>query len=235
MKRIITAIVVVTAIALLVACTSQSPEVTEIVVLRDITDNHLVQPNADEILTLFNPKSKWNGRVFHFTDLTNVSYNQAMEVKLEAQNEWLSNELDRDKEIKGFENRLTEILGKNERETIGKDNSSVYFPIAKELNRLVQSSSAKKILLIYSDLMENTREMSFYDRGKFSLLKTNPNDVKIYFDSQVELKNLSGITIYIIFQPKGIKEDEQFKGVSGFYKNLLESKGAEVEIAASIS
>ncbi len=235
MKRIIAAIVAVTAIALIVGCTSQKPEVTEVVVLRDITDRHLVQPNADKILTLFNPRSKWNGRVFHFSDLTNVSYNQGIEVKLEAKNEWLSNELDRDKEIKGFENRLTEILGKNEREPIGQDNSSVYFPMAKELNRLAQSSSAKRILLIYSDLMENTREMSFYDGGKFRLLKTNPNELKSYFDSQVELKNLSGIIIYIIYQPKGIKEDEQFKAISEFYKNLFESKGAEVEIAASIS
>lgn len=235
MKRIITAIVAVTAIALLVGCTSQRPEVTEVVALRDITDSHLVQPKADEILTLFNPKSEWNGRVFHFTDLTNVSYNQGVEVKLEAKNEWLSNELDREKEVKGFENGLKEILGKNEREGIGKDNSSVYFPIAKELNRLSQSSSTKRVLLIYSDLMENTREMSFYDNKKLRLLKTNPNDVKIYFDSQVELVNLDGIKIYIIFQPKGAIEDERFKVVSGFYKNLFESKGAKVEVTANIN
>ena len=235
MKRIITVIIAVTAIALMVACTSQSPEITEVVVLRDITDRHLAQPNADEILTLFNPKNKWDGRVFHFTDLTNVSYNQAIDVKLEAKNEWLSNELDRDKEIKQFKNKVSEIIVDNEKETVGKDNSSAYFPIAKELNRLSQSSSTEKILLIYSDLMENTREMSFYDKGRLNLLKTNPDRVKKYFDSQIELRNLIGIKIYIIFQPNEIKEDEQFKAVSGFYKTLLESKGAQVEIAASIS
>ena len=235
MKRIITATVVVITISLIVACTSQSPKVTEVVVLRDITDELLVQPNLEEILTLFSPESKWNGRVFHFTNLTDVSYNQAAEVKLEAQNEWLSNELDRDKEIKRFNSSVSEIIERKEREAISKDNSSVYFPIAKELNRLSQSSSANRILLIYSDLMENTRGMSFYDKGRFSLLKTDPDEVKRYFDSQVELKNLDDIKVHIIFQPKGIKEDEQFKVVSGFYKKLLEGKGARVEITASIS
>lgn len=234
MKKIIMAIILV-ATALLLACTSQNPAITEVVVLRDITDRHLVQPNAEEILSLFNLQSKWNGRVFRFTGLTDVSFNPATELKMEAQNEWLSNELDRDKEIKQFRNSLSEIIANDGKEAIGKGNSSVYFPIAKELNRLSQSSSTNRILLIYSDLMENTKEMSFYHNGKLNLLKANPEVVKRYFDLQVELKNLSGIKIIIIYQPNGIEEDELFKAVSGFYKNLLESKGALVEIIASIS
>lgn len=234
MKRILTAIVFVTTIVLIVGCTAHSPEVTEVVVLRDITDSHLVQPKAEEILTLFNSKSKWNGRVFRYSDLTNVSYNQAKEVKLESQNEWLSNELDRDKGIKRFISSISEIIGSNVTNAKGKDNSSVYFPIAKALNRLSQSSSTVKILLIYSDLMENSEGMSFYDERKLNLVKTNPDEVKRYFNSQGDLKNLDGIKIYILFQPKGIKDDEQFKVVSGFYKKLLEGKGAQVEITASI-
>jgi hypothetical protein len=234
MKRIIIALAVVAVIFLIADCTSQSPVITEVSVLRDITDRHLVQPDADGILSLFSLQSRWNGGVLHFSDLTDVSFNQAKEVRLEARNEWLSNEIDRDKEIKGFKSSIAEIITSNGKKSTGKDNSSVYFPIAKELNRLNQSSSTRKVLLIYSDLMENTDEMSFYDERKFNLLKADPDSVKGYFDSQVELKTLNGIRIYIIFQPNGIEEDNQFKAVSGFYKKLLEGKGAEVEISASI-
>ena len=83
--------------------------------------------------------------------------------------------------------------------------------------------------------MENTDEMSFYDKEKFALLKTNPNMIKKYFDSQVLLASLQGININIIFQPNGISENEQFQVVSEFYKNLFESKGAKVEITANIN
>lgn len=235
MKRIIIVLAIVAVISLIMACASQSSQITEVVVLSDITDRHLTQPKAEEILTLFNPQSKWDGRVFLLGDLTDVSYNQVKEVRLEAQNEWLSNELDRGKEIKQFNNSVSEIISNDGMSAEGKGNSSVYFPIAKELNRLSQSSSTNKVLLIYSDLMENTREMSFYDERKFNLLKANPDPVKKYFDAQVELRSLAGIKVYIIFQPSGVKEDEQFRVVSGFYKKLLEDKGATVEITASTS
>jgi hypothetical protein len=218
-----------------IACTSQNLVISEVVVLRDITDKQLAQPNVDEILSLFNLENKWNGGIFRFTDLTNVSYNQTVEIKLQARNEWLSNELDRDKEIKQFKNNISETISNSEKEAVGKDNSSVYFPIAKELNRLSQSTSTKKVLLVYSDLMENTAEMSFYDNQNYSLLKTNPGSIRKYFDSQFRLNNLSEIKIYLVYQPLNIGEDEIYKVVSGFYKNLFESKGAEVEITAGIN
>ena len=82
--------------------------------------------------------------------------------------------------------------------------------------------------------MENTDEMSFYDKEKFNLFTTNPDLIKKYFDSQVTLASLQGINIYIIFQPNGTAEDEQFKVVSEFYKNMFSSKGATVEISANI-
>jgi len=235
MKTIITAIIILTAVTLIAAWTIQSPVVTEVVVLRDITDKHLAQPDADKILSLYNLENKWNGAVFHFTDLTNVSYNQETVAKLEARNEWLSNELDRDKEIKNFKNNISEIITNYEKEDIGKDNSAVYEPIAHELNSLSQSSFQNKTMLIYSDLMENTNEMSFYDSRKLCLLKSNPELISKYFETIVPLQNLKGIKIYILFQPDGIAQDEQFRIVSGFYKKLFEAKGANVQISANIN
>jgi len=235
MKTIITAIIILTAVTLIAAWTIQSPVVTEVVVLRDITDKHLAQPDADKILSLYNLENKWNGAVFHFTDLTNVSYNQETVAKLEARNEWLSNELDRDKEIKSFKNNISEIITTYEKENIGKDNSAVYAPIAQELNRLSQTSFQNKTMLIYSDLMENTNEMSFYDSRKLCLLKANPDLISKYFDTIVPLQNLKGIKIYILFQPDGIAQDEQFRIVSELYKKLFEAKGATVQVSANLN
>jgi hypothetical protein len=77
--------------------------------------------------------------------------------------------------------------------------------------------------------------MSFYTKENINLLKSNPEVIRKYFENSVPLENLNGINIYIIFQPNGIGEDEQFKLASKFYKDLFESKGATVEITASIN
>lgn len=235
MKTIISVLIILIAITLIVACTTQSPADTEVVVLRDITDMHLVQPDTNEIFLLYNLESKWNGGMFRFSDLSNVSYNQAIETKLEPRNEWLSNELDRDKEIKNFRNKVSEIIINNEKDSIGKKSSSIYLPIARELNKLNTGKMQKRVLLIYSDLMENTSEMSFYNDQKLSLLKTNPDSITKYFNSQISLPKLDGIKIFLIYKPLDEQADYEYKIVSGFYKNLFESKGATVEITASIN
>jgi len=127
------------------------------------------------------------------------------------------------------------IISNSETESVGKDNSAVYFTIAKELNRLSHSKTTTKLMLVYSDLMENTPGMSFYDSDTFTKIKSAPNTIQHYFESQQKLTNLNGIKVYLIYQPENTKQDEDYKVVSGFYKNWLESKGAIVEISANLN
>ena len=220
---------------LIVSCTSLHNSDTEIVLVRDITDSFLSQPKLNEITPLFGlDNNQWQGIKFRFIDITEVSYNRTYEANIKEENQWLSNEFERRKKVKNFYAEAARILNTSAKETIGKDNSAVYMPIAQELNRLSQSNSNKKILLVYSDLMENTNKMSFYDKQKLELLKTNPDSVSKYFEKQTPLESIQGIKIYFIFQPDGIEEDEEFKIVSGFYKKLFEAKGAIVQITANL-
>ena len=183
MKIIITIISIILIIVvrtIIITCNTENNNLNEVVVIRDITDKLLSQPKSDDIVRLFDlSNSQWNGARFRFVDITDVSYNHTSEVSINAENQWMGNEFDRARKVKNFYAELSRILNDISKETIGKNNSSIYFPIAKELNKLSQSKSSKKILLIYSDLMENTGEMSFYDNAKFNLLKTNPEIIKI--------------------------------------------------------
>lgn len=236
MKTTLSIIIIVTVMILIVACTSENPFDTEVVVVRDITELHLSQPKSVEINALFDlDKDKWKGALFHFVDITDVSYNRTYEASIEGENQCLSNEFERRKKVEGFYTDISKILTGSEKDSIGRDNSSVYAPIARELNSLHKSTASKRILLLYSDLMENTTGMSFYNGQKLGLLKTNPDSISKYFETLVPLENLKGIKIYIIFQPDGIGHDEQFKIVSGFYKRLFEAKGAVVQIAANLN
>ena len=227
-------IIIVTTI--IIASTSVHSTETEVTVMRDITDIQIAQPQLADIVSLLNlDNSQWNGADVRFVDITDVSFNHTYETSINEENHWLGNEFDREKKVKNFYAQITQILANLEKETNGKNNSSVYIPIANELNRLSQNQAQKRILLVYSDLIENTDVLSLYNKSKFSLIQSNPDTILKYFTAQVPLQKLDGIKIYLIYQPSNTETDEEFKIISGFYKKLFESKGAIVLITANIS
>lgn len=238
MKKLILIIIIISVIALIISCTQMpSPIITEVSAFWDITDKQLSDPNANDILSLFDfsGDNKWNGADFHFAGLSDVSYIPFSEVKINTAGMWLSNDLARDAEIKNFKNGVLKIIQTAGNDTIGKRNSSLYLPIARELNRLSQSKVDKKYLLIYSDLMENTIDISFYNKKTIEQLQTNSDAIKKQFEQMQALQNLNGIEVYLIYQPVDSESDKTFTIVSGFYKKLLEEKGAKVNITANIN
>jgi hypothetical protein len=238
MKTILSIFLIIAGMLLIVGCTqlNNSSGITDVTVIRDITDSMMVTPKPEEITNLYGLDDEmWNGGKFRLVNLTDVSINKTYQTSIETENQWLSNKFKRKDKLKRFYDDISKILADASNDPIGKDNSSLYLPIAKELNRLSENSASKKVLLIYSDLLENTDQMSFYNKSTLSLLNTNPEKIKKDFESQLELKNLDGINIYLIFQPLNMKQDEVYKVVSSFYKDFFESKGASVEVVASIN
>jgi len=234
MKTII--ILLISIVIVISACVSTQTNTTEVVVLRDITEKYMVQPKADEILKLYNFNgNNWNGGRFRFSDISQVSLNQTQATSIDGANQWLSNTFQRKDEIKHFQKGVTEIIVKAEQVGMGKDNSSIYLPIAKELNLLSQSKSKKRIFIVYSDLMENTDELSFYRKKDFALLKTKPGLLQNKFEKLSEINSLAGIEVWFIYQPPDLISDEQFNIISDFYRNLLENKGAKVNISADLN
>lgn len=237
MKTIFIILIISIAAVTITACTNQNPpSITETVTLRDVTDKYLSKPNADEIYSLYGlSSSSMNGAIFRFKNLSDVSYNYEAEAEIEAQNFWTSNELDRIKTIKRFKNRMAEIITDSNKDTVGKINSSIYIPIATELNRLTQSKSDKKYLLVYSDLMENTADLSFYNKKALAQIQANPEAIRKSFEELQTLHNLNGIAIYLIYQLQDMQSDKAFTIISAFYKKLLEEKGATVTVSANIN
>ena len=237
MKLNVPIIIVVIMAIIVIVYNFKSPANTIVDVFRDITDIHISQPKFKDITSFYNlDNNQWEGATFRFVDITEVSFNRIYKANLESDLRWFSNEFERKSKVKKFYAEISRILNTSTKATIGKDNSSIYIPIANQLNFLHKNLYNNKIMLIYSDLMENNSTgMSFYDSQKLNLIKSNPESVIKYFESLVPLYDLKGIKIYIIFQPNNIEQDEQFKIMSGFYKKLFEDKGAEVKVVANLS
>ena|ERR1019366_7650405 len=147
MKTTIT-ILLLSIVVLITACQTTKTSTTEVVVLMDITEQYLVQPKSDDIVKLYDFKqNQWNGGKFRFSDITQVSLNPTEQTSIESANQWLSNEFQRDKEIEDFQKNIEAIITKAEQQSKGKDNSTVYLPIAKELNQLSQAKRKEKYCL----------------------------------------------------------------------------------------
>jgi hypothetical protein len=235
MKTTLSIFTVIGMAIFFIACTHQPLTTTEVVILKDVTDKSLSQPNANEVLSLYGQEKASSGRIFRFSYISDVSYNKTLEAKLEAESEWSSNEFERKNKIKQFQNTVADMLTDSIKETPGKNYSSIYIPIANNLYILSQSKSTKRVLIVFSDLMENTANLSFYRQKDFSLLKSKPEQIQKQFESQATVSSLTGIEIYFVYQPSDPISDERFQAVSKFYKKLLEDKGAKVTISANLN
>lgn len=214
----------------------KSLEITEISVLRDITEQHLAEPNADEIIYQFGLTDghNWNGAMFRFAHISDISYSKVSEIKIDASNKWLSNELQRKKEIQNFTKGVENIIAQAENDSIGRMHSSVFLPIVNELNRLSKSKSHKRILVVYSDLFENNLDVSLYSKGRLDVSQLNVDSLKSLFEHEQPLPDLTGIEVYLIYQPANAEMDREYKIVSEFYRKQFENKGAKVIIGGNL-
>jgi len=215
----------------------QRPPITTVVVLRDVTDTFGAQPEVGEILELFDRSAagRWNGAHLLASTVTDVSYNRVAEVKLNPASKWLSNELQRGKDVVQFEADVVKIIELVSGDTAGRSHSSVYRAVALQLVRLNKDPAARRVLVVYSDLMENSADLSMYDAATFQALQTDPGSVAALLEQQEPLPSLEGIDVHLVHQPTDAVTDKQYRVVSGFYRQLLESKGATVHISANLN
>lgn len=224
----------IAAIAMLFqSCTKQFP--IEQSVLIDLTeDSFLVKPDAQQHKKLFTGGNElWSGFNFRISAITDVVYNPVHEASIPPACELTSNRYSRKKQLKSFYSQVDSAFKTVLDTPPGKTRSSIYFPMAMEVNRLFKSRAQRKILVAYTDLMEHTSMVSFYDKNILNLIKNDPDSVRRILETEALLPDLSGIAIYFVYQPRNAAESMVFLTVSEFYRNWLESMGAKVVIGAN--
>ncbi|MCF8459619.1 MAG: hypothetical protein K9G46_02760 [Flavobacteriales bacterium] len=206
----------------------------EIVLLTDVTETDGLQPEMDVIKEHFQFKNdSWAGIRFTTLPISNLSLNRVWKISIPQRSRWFSNQLERDKEVKGFLSEFDRISAEQRNEKKGREHSSVYLPLAKQLNALAQSKADERTLIVYSDLMEHG-DISFYDAKTFTVLKDTPARIISMFQQQLPLSNLQGITVHLVYRPLERNEDSQFAIASKLYRQMLEGRGAKVFIQAGL-
>lgn len=234
MKTILITLSIIICLAGLAWNQLPKQETTEISVLRDVTDEELAKPNLNDINALYGfDKEKWSGGKFRFSNLSDLGLNYINEIELPSQQALLSNEIEREAELKKFRGGIETIISKASEDSIGRTHSAVYGPMVNELEHLSLSKSEKRILIVYSDLLENKPGFSVYGNQNPAMQKPDEDSILMEFRKKHSLPSLQGVAVYFIFQPANESEDEAFQFMSGIYQKLLEEKGATVFIRAN--
>lgn len=228
------AIILITIVAVFYF-TAEKPTKTEVVLIFDRTDKFLSSPDGNEILSLYDLKANPNrGATFRLVQITDVDYTPTIEANMPPFTTFGGSQItrvtDRAKFQAEIKNALSSLNAKNQ----SKAYSSIYAPLVRELARLKESTADTKILLLYSDLMENTDFVSFYSSPTLALVKTKPDTIRDLLGKQAPIPDLTGIEIHIIYEPKDHSENSVFTSVSHLYKSMLEAKGAKVLIGANL-
>jgi hypothetical protein len=236
MKTLFITLLIILAIGLGVFYFTPKTSTVEISVMRDITSPHLAEPVSSEIIPFYGlSANEWNGAIFRFQNISNVSFNPVAEASISSTNEWISNEFQRNNDIKVFNGQVAQIISDSTKYKVGWWHASVYLSIANELNLLSKSPAQKRILIVYSSLMENEPNYSFYCEHTFSMLQQAPEKVKEHFEKEQPLNNLNRVEVYLIYQPVNAFSDLQYQVVAGFYKTMLTAAGAKVTITANLT
>lgn len=176
-----------------------------------------------------------NGEVIRLLPITEFNYPVVVQHQLEpVGSQLLGNEVRRGQEVKTYweeiEADLHEISG-------GKKarNSSVIFPVIfRELEQLSQSDALTKRLIVYSDLMEKSEVADFYSGSQFKQIAEHPDKFIQEIEAKHPLPDLTGIEVYLVYQPANDLDNIRFEITSRLYKTLLETKGAKVHISANL-
>lgn len=232
-------VLVIALFAISVAsCGTPKHKTTEAVLLLDVTEPLRAWPAADELATFFDFGSgNMNGASLLVSELNDVSYNRQAAFTLpEGGNAFTTNRFDRKHEVEAFTEDIAAHLDSLTRDTlIGRPKSSLYIPLAMQLNRLAASDADTRTVIMYSDMMEHSTMLNLYDPQTLALIRIAPDTIAQILTRMTPLADLTGIELRIIYQPTDSEADDTFRLVSGFFKQYFESHGATVTIAANLN
>jgi hypothetical protein len=214
------------------------PVSVAITIITDPTDQRVIQPNADFTLALYDLESDKSKQVFfRLTSTTDMVINPSREVHMlsqdaEAKDNTNDDPYIRERHVLSFYEQVKQAIKVSnhlQKDTGVYRYSECFRSICREITLLQKKKFTQSILLVYSDLQENSDIVTVYGSSTIDtamirkrLLKTKmlPNDLK-------------GLTVYFIFQPRDRNEDKKFMAMYGLYQKLLEERHAVVVLQSN--
>jgi hypothetical protein len=214
----------------------------QITAMVDITDRRIVLPDAEAILSLGDLKEDKDKEVmFRLTTMTDKLLNPAVEERLpsgsitEKYNQFDDPDF-REKQVLSFYKkvrRLVDTFTVHNIEDSTLPQSECFRSIVGELSRMKEQNSDKSVMVVYSDLGENSDLFRVYDSASFKLLLSSPDSIQRRFEAtKLMPDNLSDFTVLFIFQPPDKEADNICNKMALIYKKMITARGGKVLLIA---
>jgi hypothetical protein len=212
------------------ACTTQQPLFdTDITIIVDRTDPMALYPTAEAVTApLGLNRNPWQGVRVAVTYISDRDINQTSMVTLDRESEWSCNLTIRKAKVQHFVRQLHHCLTGVKSANFCQ-HSIIYRTIARQANMLAASLAPAKYLLVYSNLYEND-EVNFYDPQLFDMIRNSPQSIQKRLGAATPIGALTGLQVWLLFNPVSYKENNNYMVLAGFYQHLLQEHGATVHI-----
>ncbi len=214
----------------LVACNEQPPQKTDLYIYLDYTEGQTynsIEADFDNFLTLMNVSEDHpsNYGTIKFFPLHDIGSTPSSTVKLkEGKSKLESNKYLRQQEIDKFKTKVLAKVEAMNSQYSGKElkKSHIFQPLCKGFSKLEKSDADHKVVLIYSDMLENSNLANFNKGIKESSLTKA-------FDKQNTIEDLSELEIYIV-HPINKKNDQKIQASGEFWKSFFTKKGLDEDL-----
>jgi len=227
---------------LMFSCKKEVVETTQICVLIDITDerfkdDNFVSENLPKFLKLMKLDKNtggFSGGEIKLSLINEVSDSKSKTVKLTTGETGMmgENPLNRkdavDKFYTELEGSFNDLLNSA---NWGTNASKIYQKVTREIIKMKKSDIERKYLIIYSDMLENSKQFSFYNANWKNNIQKMIDDPESTLEKLSKtgptLPDLSEFEIYII-NTRTAENDEKINFSEQLWITLFEHQGALV-------
>lgn len=221
---------------LCMACSEREHAIEkEVVILLDETDSCIYRPHFDEFANHVIPKDIDNGISVRARKISDISFGSSFGCKLEPKGIAAETPEERylvkKKFVKEVESRYMSFCESSHLRQ--KGHSIIYPVVCQELVRLSTSTALEKMMLVNSDLKENSEILNVYSPHGYNLVMNDRDSVKRLFTGHKPLPRLDGVKVYFTYVPVDFEENELYVELVSIYRELIEEAGGTCVIGPS--
>ena len=225
MKNIFFLILILTSFS----CQEPPATNTEMYIYLDYSEgqdySEQVHKDLDKYLELMNVSTEQNrnfGKIKIYP-IHDIGTTESKTIKLkEGKSKMEGNRFVRNKEIEKFKTKFVEGFNLINSNFAGEalSNSQIFRPISKGVKKLNKSNADRKVVIIYSDMLENSDLVNLHNaKVDYEALKDKFNDTKTIDD-------VSECEFYIV-HPLDKKNDAKIRNAGALWVKYLTEKGLD--------
>lgn len=208
---------------------------TETSVFADVTDQPTSTITGDQVMDYIGiPEHKWSSHTIRFSNITNYTFESTWKAHINKEYQIFANPYRRDKRIKYLKYQLDSTMVALYANDGTRNESCIYEPIMRELNRLSHSNAHHKTMIIQSDLGMNSELFSVFRTSDVLELKQHTERIIERFENIVKPNDLKGIEVMFVYKCKDVETNMRYNLMLDLMRKILITHGASVTNGATL-